>query len=295
MTHPVMNSSPTILANKIMMLRTSFKGSFLIVEGDTDYRLFEKFIDTTSCNLEYIKGKDNVIETIKILEIRGFNGALAIVDADLEYLLGFKYKSLNLLRTDTCDIESLMLKSPALEKILTEKTDRSKLIKFLGRRNLRDILVNSAKYVGFIRYLSIKNSWFLKLSGLRFYKFINKKTLEIQKKNLVNMIISNSQNVKISVSQIQSETIKVEKQLLDPWLVCNGHDLIEILLIGYLRVFGKHIFRVKKNVFYQKLEKDDLAAYLRLAFEIQYFKQTKLFKEIRKWESNTKRYTIIIQ
>lgn len=278
-----------------MMLRTSFKGSFLIVEGDTDYRLFEKFIDTTSCNLEYIKGKDNVIETIKILEIRGFNGALAIVDADLEYLLGFKYKSLNLLRTDTCDIESLMLKSPALEKILTEKTDRSKLIKFLGRRNLRDILVNSAKYVGFIRYLSIKNSWFLKLSGLRFYKFINKKTLEIQKKNLVNMIISNSQNVKISVSQIQSETIKVEKQLLDPWLVCNGHDLIEILLIGYLRVFGKHIFRVKKNVFYQKLEKDDLAAYLRLAFEIQYFKQTKLFKEIRKWESNTKRYTIIIQ
>ncbi len=293
MTHPAMNSSPSILANKIMMLRSSFKGSFLIVEGDTDYRFFEKFIDSTLCNVESIRGKDNVIKTTRILGKRDFKGTLAIVDADLDYLLGFTFNSANLLRTDTCDFESLMLKSPALEKLLTEKTDRTKLQKFLGTRNIREIITNSARYVGYIRYLSIKKAWFLKIQGLKFRKFISKKTLEIKIQDLVSSVISNSTNIQVSYSQICSEIQKSEKQISDPWDVCNGHDLIEILLIGYHEIFGKHIFRVKRNVHYTKLENDDLIAYLRLAYEIQYFKQTNLYNSIKTWESNSGNYRIL--
>jgi Protein of unknown function (DUF4435) len=63
---------------------------------------------------------------LAILEQRGFQGVLAIVDADFDRLVPPTYQSLNLLLTDAHDLETMLIQSPALEKCslsLAQKKD----------------------------------------------------------------------------------------------------------------------------------------------------------------------------
>jgi hypothetical protein len=111
--------NPFTTANTILMLRTRFKGAFLLLEGDTDIRLFSNLTDYAKCKLIPTFGKSNAIQTLIELEKREATGVLAIVDSDYWVLEGKKTGN-NLLLTDTHDIETMILLSPALEKVLRE-------------------------------------------------------------------------------------------------------------------------------------------------------------------------------
>ncbi|MEZ2280028.1 MAG: hypothetical protein ACBR12_24295 [Microcoleus sp.] len=71
MTEPTSSSSlqdytfsPNYIATQIRMLRTDkqYSGSFLIAEGDTDARVWKRFVDSTKCRVEIAHNKDNAIK-----------------------------------------------------------------------------------------------------------------------------------------------------------------------------------------------------------------------------------------
>ena len=113
--------TPNRIANKIRLLRTQYTGSFLIAEGDTDTRVWENLVDSTKCCVENAFNKDNAVKVLNILEQANFAGVLAVVDADFDILEKTVPLSRNLLLTDTHDLETMLLKSPALEKVLREQ------------------------------------------------------------------------------------------------------------------------------------------------------------------------------
>ena len=44
-------------ANKIRLLRSTFPGTFLLVEGSSDKILYQRFVDKDACQLVCVSGK----------------------------------------------------------------------------------------------------------------------------------------------------------------------------------------------------------------------------------------------
>ena len=81
------------IASSIRMERSQFPGSFLIVEGGTDAKIYNNFIEDGKCQIEIAFSKENAIKIIEILNGDNFEGALAIVDADFDHLKASLYSS----------------------------------------------------------------------------------------------------------------------------------------------------------------------------------------------------------
>jgi ERCC4-type nuclease len=56
------------VANRIRLLRSQFSGAFLIVEGDTDKRIYGRFIMAETCRLEVAHSRENAIAAAFIVD-----------------------------------------------------------------------------------------------------------------------------------------------------------------------------------------------------------------------------------
>lgn len=274
--------------NQIRLRRSTFKGTFLLVEGDTDKKFYSRFIDRAACQIVILSGKPSskqrVIAVLEKLENSEFQGILAIVDADCDRLLEtLPYNSPNLLRTDTHDLETMLLKSPALEKVLAEFGSEEKISKF--QREIRDVLLVAGLSVGYLRWISQVERLELTFNGIDFGKFIDKNTIEIQETQLIEVVKKKSQRLDINNQDISDRIVSIKNPSHDPWQVCCGHDLVEIFSWALRKAIGSHN---PNDVKPESLERN-----LRLAYETADFYQTHLYCEIRTWESNNQPFKVL--
>ena len=121
---------PERIANDIRMARHAryHDKSFLLVEGPTDDLFYQRFVNIERCIIEVAHNKDNLLSVLDILEKSSVSGILAIVDTDFNILEGKSPASSNLLFTDTHDLETMILKSPALRNSCGNMDQPIKLI-----------------------------------------------------------------------------------------------------------------------------------------------------------------------
>ena len=279
------NLKPERIANRIRLLRTQsqYTGSFLITEGDTDARVWKNLIDSTKCRVEIAHNKDKAIKVLDILERDNFGGVLAIVDADFWILDGTIISNPNLLLTDTHDLETMLLKSPALEKVLSEHGSEEKIKLFA--KDIRQTLLESARVIGYLRWVSLKFNYGLKFEDLAFKKFINEKTLAINESDLITTVKNNSQQLGLDEKEIRAKMDSLKTNVQDMWYVCCGHDMISILSIALCKSLGT---RNSKQVEPDVLEKD-----LRLAYESSHFRLTQLYTAIQDWETTNQPFQVL--
>lgn len=277
--------SPNSYANQISMSRSLFKGSFLLVEGNTDEKLFNKFTHEYDCRVKGIEGKDIAIEVLKALEKRKINGVLLIVDADFDHLEKKKPFSNNMFYTDTHDIETMIMLTRAFEHFLSEFTDKKKLDSYLKKKskNLREVLTEACISIGYVRWVSIRKRWALKFRNLDFAKFVNIKKIELNFIQFISELIKNSPGNKVPQSIIVKEAKKLNSISQNPWMICCGHDLTSILLLGLKHIFGYNT---------GKLTRIKLEAMLRLSYEFRFFQNTKIYQNLRSWEKKNSPYII---
>src|SRR5713226_852276 len=158
------------IVNQIIAIRKypeKYYLSFLIVEGETDRKLYETYIDTNKCEITVAVGRDNVKEVLLLLEKDTFPGVLAIVDADFDMLEEKFPATQNLLFTDTHDLETMIIKSSALEKVLSEfgSTDKIATFKQTYGKNIRTTLIECGTPIGYLRWVSLREGLSLSFEG----------------------------------------------------------------------------------------------------------------------------------
>ncbi|WP_341732813.1 DUF4435 domain-containing protein [Microcoleus sp. EPA2] len=278
--------NPSYIANQIRLLRNQPKfteHSFLIAEGDTDARVWKNLVDSTKCRVEIAHNKNNAVKVLNILERDNFAGVLGVVDADFDILEGTVPLSPNLLFTDTHDLETMLLKSPALEKVLLEHGSEDK-IKGFGK-DVRQTLLESARIIGYLRWASLKFDYCLRFEDLAFNKFINKETLALNESDLMKAVKNNSQQPGLNETEVKTKMDSLKTNAHDMWYICCGHDMIAILSIALCKALGScNSKQVESNV----LEKD-----LRLAYESGHFRLTKLYVSIQRWEQTNQPFQVL--
>jgi Protein of unknown function (DUF4435) len=293
--------SASYKANEIKMLRSTFSGTFLLVEGRSDETFYKNFVDQNTCRIRVTGGKQRAIDILQILDNEAapngstFAGVLAIVDADFDRLESSPHQSPNLLRTDTHDLETMILQSPALDKLLAIFASDDKLKEF--GRDVRTALLEAGISIGYFLWLSKSENLNLTFDGIKFNEFIDKETLQINELKLINEVRNKSQPASKSAlsdpSAVQKRIAAKKKDDHDPWQVCRGHDLVEILSIGLRKALGSN--KATDVEARSDERKSTLENQLMLAYDAAYFLKTRLYQEILAWESRNQPFRVLAQ
>ncbi|HYW20974.1 MAG TPA: DUF4435 domain-containing protein [Nodularia sp. (in: cyanobacteria)] len=275
-------------ANKIRQLRETYSGAFVLVEGSSDKTFYERFVDKLACQLVVPQAtkpsrKQLATEILEILEKSNFQGVIAIVDADFDRLPNSLYTSPNLFRTDTHDLETMLIQSAALEKVVSEFGSEEKIAQL--NRDIREVLISVGVLLGYLRWISQSDGLNLTFEGITFSKFIDEKNWQLNEIKMIQEIKNKSRTFNLKDGDIQQRLNSKKSNNHDPWQVCCGHDLVEILSLGLRKAIGtNNAAEVEPN----RLERN-----LRLAYEAVYFCQTQLYSEIRLWETKNQPFKVL--
>ena len=285
--------SPERDANAIRLQRSTFLGTFLLVEGKSDKIFYEHLVDKLKCQVKIFSDESSqklrVIKVLDILDKSNFDGVIAIVDADFEHLGGLNYNTPNLFLTDTHDLETMIVKSPALEKVLITFGSEEKLLKL--EKNIRTVLIESGSLIGYLRWVSQCDNLKLTFNGIRFKKFVDTKTMYINESAMIQEIKNKSQAFSLNDVDLQQRLTNKKNGNHDLWQVCCGHDLVEILSIGLRNAIGSN---KEVDVEARSSErKNTLENFLLNAYEAVYFRETQLCYNILLWENNNHPYKVL--
>lgn len=272
-------------ATAIRLRRDTFPGTFLLVEGSSDKVFYERFVDKTDCMVitNSIPGKQRVIEVLIILENSEFQGILAIVDADFDHLEVSFHTTPNLLRTDTHDLETMLLQSSALDKVIAEFGSEEKAARF--GRDVRAALLEAGMPIGYLLWISQLDNLNLTFDGIVFSRFIDEQKLQINEAKFIQEVKNKSQAFALRNEDLQQRLTNQRKDNHDPWQVCCGHDLVEILSLGLRRAIG--------SARASDVEPSSLERSLRLAYEETYFCKTQIYLSVRLWESGNEPFKVL--
>jgi hypothetical protein len=103
------------------------KGSFLLLEGDTDIKRFSPFVDDDACSFVNCYGRRKAIEAIKILYDEGFVGAVAVIDADFDRITGNLLSHEGLIYSASHDLDLDWASPTVVDKYLSEVGDLAKV------------------------------------------------------------------------------------------------------------------------------------------------------------------------
>ena len=282
MTPSSWTKDPGQIEAEVIMNRQANQGSFLVLEGPDDHKFWRPRVALNACELVIGDGKPNVEGALVRLDKRGFLGALGIVDDDYDRLEGRTLPSPNLLATDAHDLESVLLRSSALDRVLAEFGDPAKIRRFEDPQDItvRAALLQRGLPFGRLRWLSLRLGWGLSFDHLRPERFADSKTWVVDQERLYAAVTA--------TGVVEStETLKAATQMLpqtDPWSICQGHDLISLLRIGLQRVLGD--LKPNRGV-------GDIAALLRAAYDERELHQGALGGSIDGWQSANPPYRVL--
>jgi len=258
------SKTPDVVVTEIKMSRTGgSRGSFFIVEGEHDSRFWRSRIQQNQCELVIANSKRTVLKVVERLELERFGGILGQVDSDHDHLLGRTMASAHLVYTDTHDLETLLLRSSALERLLAEHGDPEKIRRLEQTQGcgVRAALLARGLCFGRLRWASMCYGWELSFDKLHPARFIEKADWRVKEADLLSACTA-------QLPTIRSEQIQAAVEALpaaDPWQVCQGHDLVDILNIGLQAVLGQTL-----------LGRGRLASLLRVGLDHHELSQTEL-------------------
>lgn len=278
------------LATKLQMLLCGKKSKlFVAVEGVTDFRLYSKVFVTSVCEIVVGESKQNVVEAVILCNEKHLQGVIGIVDADFWHMDKQQIPE-NIFITDSHDLETMLINSKAYENVLLEYGDGGKVNRFEMRKKktIKETLLENVALVGYLRKLSLTYEWGFNFNHLDFKEFTTISDLAIEEERLIKSLVFHckKQEVKNSemVIQILHQTISPQDDL---WQVCCGHDLMELMTLGFIHLFGN--YNAKKMIVGQ------LEGSFRLAYQDYYFKQTKLYESLCKWEEKHEKYHLFME
>ncbi len=265
------------IANEISMMRSVFGGTFLVVEGVTDSRLYSKFADPVHVRIIIAHSKDNVRHSVVECQTKRRDGrVIGIADADLDRLLNRRCVP-QVFLTDRNDMESTALCSRALQDVLAEYGDQEKIKAFENRHGkISDALAKAAGPVCILMYISYKKGMNLNFKDLDHSRFINPKTLENDIPRMVSEVYSQSMGQMYPKNAIADQVRAMQKSMEnDLWQAVRGHDAVAVLAMALRESFGSY------NA--SHIREGELGGAIRLAYGPSYFKESRLYRESGKW------------
>jgi len=265
------------IANTVRMVRTSNKDKAgVLVEGSKDVRLYTNLFDEHRCFITPALTKMNAVSALRLLRKGGVKGILAIIDADFSTIVGPTWDDSDILTTETHDLEGILLRSPALEKLLVEHGSLT-----ISPTVLRTKLLSATRQIGYLRLASDRGSHVINFESFNFREFIDPALINCDLQRMTSEAVLKSKNSRFSASEMISAIKDLDNPAHDPWMISCGHDLTSTLAL------------VLANQSQREIPSYTVERQLRLAYERAYFFKSTLRKKIAEWESKNVPFRVL--
>lgn len=256
---------------------TGHKKYWILVEGETDQKLYQKLIDGDKTQVKAVSPK-GIVSLRSILQtllaestesLQPIKHVLGIRDADFLHLDGQQESQVNLFITDFHDAEMTM--------IACDETFKSFVSEYLPERledfeQLRHQFLQSIVFLSGLRWLNHREYLRLNFEGISSRKQgkPDKPCLNSDKQGCIDKLAKCSPNKKREVSV--EEIDKLIAEVTDYYNLCNGHDMEEVMADFVPNVYNNGITRER------------VGSSLRLAYHKQHFASTQLYQSLIKWQ-----------
>ena len=263
---------------------------YLIVEGDSDVKFFNKLLNPSVCKAMSISdnsnsNKEEVISFIKNNQKQ--KGFIGIVDADFDNILKRTDLPLpeNIIMTDYHDIEMVIIESnPDWIDLYAEVADPVLIEKYekITSRKFIDSVLDAAYEIGKLRLTCMRKNIINRPSTnmLEFSDCIDE-LFSVKTEELISRIVKGSNGRCVFEQDLKDGIAFEEEQKHDKYQVCCGHDVTKIL---------EYCFREESpNLGYGKtkrLTQTRIESLLRAIYSEENFKKTTMFDKIIKWQEN---------
>jgi len=242
--------------------------NFILVEGDSDIRLFRKFFDGERCKIESVPGGKHKLEECVSTLITIYLLIVGIRDADFLHLDNVNYNKSNMFLTDKHDMEMTILSDKGvLSALVFEFSDKPKN----EHPGLRDNIIESIKMIGYLKWLNSRESLELKFE-CGFDDLVSFTNLNIDFNTYFQRVLSKSPNARITdINVIKTKIAQLEKLNPDMLQLTNGHDLMKTFA-NYFKSSGR-----------KDASDKHIAGILRTSFNKQHLERTHLFTNLKEW------------
>jgi len=296
MTSPLYVPDQAGLDAELIMFRDSPENkncSFLFVEGESDEKFWGSRVNEEGCCIVFVvsftennkkqTGKTAVNKNIRTLNKSKLDGFIGILDADYDILLNLPREN-NICVTETHDLETLLLKSPfVFRKLLSEFGD-SQLIAAFESKNQTTIhnhLIDLTLPFARIKWLKQSLYSSVNLGDLHKHNNILPPDQWCLNQEQLNETVCKKE---IDITSQKSQGLLQGLDDIDPWLLCNGHTMVDILSIGFQKgVLGEN----------QTATSDNIASYIRGAIDKSNLYQTELCQSLVNWQNNHMPYKVL--
>jgi len=246
---------------------------WIIVEGETDQKLFSKLIDGPHVKFEFDPngwGKIPLLKTVSEL-LKETNRILGIRDADFLHLEGKKESAENIFLTDFHDSEMMIISCDrAFRAVVAEYASEEK-----NASAFRKKLLKSITFIGGLRWINDAEDLELNFRRLGFGDLYDGQTVVLDEEKCLNKVLARSPNKKREISEEDVRTkIKNVSDLLN---LCNGHD--------FQKAFA---FCANCNS-PRKVRDVEIGRALRVAYRFEDFQKSDLYEQLKKWSNYQKK------
>ena len=243
---------------------------WILVEGESDQKLFGKFIGSPNTSVEQVHGGLSSLQKAVKTLVEETKQVIGIRDADFLHLEGTSEVVSSLYLTDYHDAEMMMIASnETLASLIAEYLDPN----IYHPETLRNEVLHSIVPLGNARWHNHRHRGSLSFKGLAFSLFYNAANFSINLQVCIQEIHKRSKNREIELEEhILSDDLSESTNLLQ---LCNGHDFERALALFISRQRTKGV------------SDSEVGKALRLAYTKEEFRKTILFALLEEWEKNS--------
>ncbi|MCE8021084.1 DUF4435 domain-containing protein [Halomonas sp. MCCC 1A11036] len=248
----------------------------VVVEGETDVRLFRGILESETAKIETVDGKSPLLNLMIQLSEEYPEKVLGICDADYDNLNGLADERArnSVYVTDHHDAEVMMLISPAADAFISEYASHGNIDTV--REHLIPNAFDAAYELGLIRWVNCNEGLNINFKGLNFNEFVSVDSLSvsIDLEVLLDELILRSRNKKEIATKeyIISKIDEYKSSDACKLQVCCGHDVANIIAI----CFRQEEISLETNMDHKKVE-----SALRIGYQREYFEKLELYSKIK--------------
>jgi len=249
--------------------------AFILVEGDSDIRLFRKLFHDQKTEIKSIPGGYTNLELGLLELLKDYTSVIGIRDADFLHIERKKLTIPVLFLTDVHDMEMIL--------IISDETFKSILYEFkpndtIDINKIRNNFLESVKFIGYLRWYNNIHNLELNFKEFGLGDFVNSENLILDEIKCINNLLQRSPNKKINDESVLLVEVKsMINSAHDLTQICCGDDVTKVIALYFSK--EKHT----KGVNSERIESQ-----LRTSYNFQHFKQTKLYASLKKWSTKNK-------
>lgn len=236
----------------------------VIVEGDDDKKLYSKLFDRNNTEFKPTYGCENyefVLEQLK----SDSNKFIILKDADFDHLNKKTYTYPNLFLTDTHDLETMMVNETVMRNICIEYLEEE-------IPDFTQSICLHLKSLSYIKWYNNRHGLSIKFDALKISSVYNCEEISIS--DWLKAIYNHPANSGVSIiNEIDVILYKQNNPTDNYLLLINGHDLCDCIS-KWLKKHNPSCTNVNKN---------KISQHLRMNYNMNDFRQTKMYKDIHSW------------